>query len=447
MDTIFTEDFKWGAATASYQIEGAYDEDGRGLSVWDVFSRRPGKIMNNDNGDIACDHYHRYKEDVRIMKEMGLNAYRFSIAWPRILPTGEGKINRKGIDFYNRLIDELLENNIEPFITLFHWDLPQALEEKYGGWRSKTVSKLFAEYAGIVVKEYSDRVKYWATMNEIICFTYLAHELDKHAPGGREPRKVTNQTIHNALLGHGLAYTAIRQNAKKEAKIGLVEVPGAVFPIYDAEEHIEAARKAFFDKNQAILFPLMTGKYNEELVRLLGADMPDYNEEEMKIISQPLDYIGYNNYFGTPIRAAQNEKGYEEVDIPSSFPKTEMGWVITPRALYYILKFSNDFFPGLPIYITENGIACDDRETEGGEILDIDRIEYLRNHLQQCKSAINEGIPLKGYFVWSLLDNFEWSWGYSRRFGIVRVNYSNMARTIKLSGRYYSGVIKSGRVL
>ena len=292
----FPKDFIWGAATASYQIEGAANEDGRGPSVWDTFCRQPGRIANNDTGEKACDHYHLYKEDVQLMKKTGLKAYRFSIAWPRIFPKGEGKINQKGIDFYNRLIDELLKNDITPFVTLFHWDLPQALEDRYGGWRSKEVSRLFSEYAEVVTKHYSDRVENWITINEIMCFTILAHKLDVLAPGKREPDKVTNQTVHNALLGHGLAVNAIRQSAKLAPRIGIVENLVATWPLHDTQEHIDAARKAWIDKNQQRLFPLFTGRYSDELLHELGPDTPEYTPEEMKIISSQCDFIGYNYY-------------------------------------------------------------------------------------------------------------------------------------------------------
>ncbi len=443
----FPEDFLWGAATASYQVEGAVKEDGRGVSVWDTFTRRPGKILNNQNGDIACDHYHLYKEDVALMKELGLKSYRFSIAWPRIFPEGEGRINQKGLDFYSRLTDELLAAGIEPFVTLFHWDLPQTLEDRYGGWRDKTVSRLFAEYSGLMADRLSDRIRFWATMNEIICFTWMAHGIDKHAPGKLESRKVINQTIHNAMLGNGMAVSAIRSAAKRNVSVGLVEVPSHTWPVYDSPDHIKAASKAWIDANQKILFPVMTGRYGRELIDKEGPDMASFTPDEMKTIGTKLDFIGYNAYYGDPVRSADNEKGYELMPLPKSYPRTEMNWGISPKAVYYTLKHSQDNFPGIPMYITENGMACDDVETDRGEVLDVDRLEYLRTHLEMCSKAVSDGINLKGYFLWSLMDNFEWAWGYTKRFGIVRVNYSNMARTVKLSGKYYSSVIKAGRVL
>ncbi|MGC8765454.1 MAG: GH1 family beta-glucosidase, partial [Brevinematia bacterium] len=443
----FPKDFIFGVSTSAYQIEGAADEDGRGPSVWDTFSKLPGRTWNNDNGDKACDHYHRYVEDIKLMKELNLDAYVFTISWPRIFPEGEGKPNPKGIDFYERLVDELLKNDIKPFATLFHWDLPQALQDKYGGWKSKDVSKLFSDYTAFVVDKLKDRVEYWITINEISCFTILAHKYDIHAPGGIEPEKIVNQTVHNALLGHGLAARIIHEISSK-LKVGLVENLSMVWPVYEEEKHINAARKAFYDKNQQILFPAMRGKYSEEWLKKIGKDAPDFNEEELKIIGERMDFIGYNMYTGEVVRHKDNEDGYEVFPYPQYFPKTYMGWPITPKAIYACLKFSTEFFGNeIPIYITENGMAAKDVETKDGEVLDIERIEFLRQHLEQVARALNEGINLKGYFVWSLLDNFEWAEGYDKRFGLVRVNYSSQKRTIKLSGEYYRNVIKSRRVL
>lgn len=283
----FPDDFLWGASTSSYQIEGAVKEGGRSPSTWDTFSRRPGKILNNDTGDTACNHYHLYTEDVRLMKQLGLKAYRFSIAWPRILPMGEGEINRTGIDFYSELIDRLLEAGITPFITLFHWDLPQALEDKYGGWRSKEVSKRFADYAALMVKRFSDRVRHWITLNEILSFTVNAHRYDRAAPGKREPEKVVNQTVHNALLGHGLAVRAMRSGARGAIEIGIAEDLSVTCPVYDTPEHVEAVRKAWRDRNQQRLFPLFTGRYSESFLDGLGPERPDFTGEEMKLISPP----------------------------------------------------------------------------------------------------------------------------------------------------------------
>ena len=451
----YPKDFKWGAATASYQIEGAYNEDGRGLSVWDEFSRRPGTIRNNDNGDIACDHYHRYREDIAIMKQMGLNAYRFSFAWSRILPEGKGKINPKGIDFYNRLIDGLLEAGIEPFATAFHWDLPLALEKDHGGFRNKEIARYFADYCALLSGKFSDRVSHWATTNEIRCFTEWAMQLPRwnqngiaqFAPGTFDSPKIANQAVHNALLAHGTGVRAIRENAVKPVSVGIAENSSFFWPVYESPENIAAAKKAFIRNNQSILFPIFTGKYSPEFIRSKGADMADFTDEEMKIIGTKIDWLGYNQYYGTPVRASNNEAEFEIVSQPADFPRNNMGWDISPKAFYWMLLFSKELLGNIPIYITENGYPADDVETESGEILDLGRIEYMRQHLEMGSRAIQDGANLKGYFAWTLLDNFEWAYGYSKRFGLVRVNYATQARTVKLSGKYYADVIKANRVL
>ncbi len=444
-DYKFPDGFVWGSATASYQIEGAWQEDGRGECVWDRFCRRPGKVAGGDTGNVACDHYHRYKDDVALMKEMGLKHYRFSIAWPRILPQGRGSVNTKGLDFYNSLTDELLAAGIEPLVTLFHWDLPQVLQDQFGGWKDRNMASYFADYSDIVSRSLGDRVKKWATINEIMCFTTLAHKLDMHAPGGKESDKITNQTVHHALLGHGMAVQVLRKNVK-DSFVGLVDNNEAPWPVVAEEPHLSAARKAWKERNSQRLFPMMTGEYDETAyVRHYGA-LPDCTAEDMKIISAPVDYFGINFYNCPPVAAADNEAGYEPVELPEAYPRTDMGWPVTPDALYWDLKYMKEFFPELPVYITENGMAARDRMSEDGTVKDYDRIEYLRTHLRACHRAIEEGANLKGYYLWSLMDNFEWAWGYSKRFGIIRVDYDTQKRTVKESGKYYSRVMAGNRV-
>lgn len=442
----FPTDFIWGSATASYQVEGAYNEDERGLSTWDTFSHQPGRVEQGHNGNEACDHYHRTKEDIALMKELGLKHYRFSIAWPRIMPDGEGEVNQKGLDFYSTLVDDLLSAGIEPLVTLFHWDLPQALQDKYGGWKSKEVSQLFAAYADVVTKALGDRVKRWTTINEIMCFTVLAHKEDRHAPGGKEPAAVVNQTVHNALLAHGLAMEVIRKNVP-QAQVGLVENLLSPWPLMTEEVHINAAKQAWREMNSLILFPLMTGKYDKEIYERQFGPLPEFSEEEMKIISAPMDYIGYNFYFGNPVRYADNKKGYELVKLPKAHPRTDMDWEICPEALYWTLKYSKEFFGDIPVFITENGMAAPDQLEEDGSIQDIDRISYLRSHIKSCHRAIEAGVNLKGYYLWSLMDNFEWAYGYTKRFGIIHVDYETQKRIIKESGKYYSRVMANNRVL
>lgn len=445
-DYKFPSDFIWGSATASYQIEGAWQEDGRSECTWDRFSRIPGKVVGGDTGNVACDHYHRFKEDVALMKDLGLKNYRFSIAWPRIIPGGEGAVNQKGLDFYNKLVDELLAADIEPFITLFHWDLPQILQDKYGGWKDKRMAQLFADYSDVVSRSLGDRVKRWATINEIMCFTSLAHKSDWHAPGGFESDKISNQTVHHALLGHGMATQVLKKNVK-DSLVGLVDNNDAPWPVLDTEEHRKAARKAWKDRNAQRLFPMMTGEYDEEAYVLHNGEMPDYTAEDMKIINTPIDYIGINYYTCPPVMAAENKEGYKEVEIPKNYPRTDMGWPITPDALYWNLKYLKEFFPDTPIYITENGMAAKDKVSSDGSIKDYDRIEYLRTHLRACHRAIEEGANLKGYYLWSLMDNFEWAYGYSKRFGMVRVEYDTQKRIVKESGKYYSSIMKENKVL
>lgn len=452
----FGKDFLFGAATASYQIEGATNEDGRGISIWDTFAQAPGKVLNNDDGLRACNHYHLYKDDVAMIKDLGIDAYRFSIGWPRIMPSGEGNINTKGVEFYDRLIDELLAKEIQPWITLFHWDLPQALQDKYGGWLSKEVSKRFAEYTTVVVNRYSDRVKHWFTINEIRCFTTIAHRLGVHAPGNILPEQQINQTVHNALLGHGLAVQAIRNNSKQPAIIGLVDNLDTYWPAIDTPENIEAARQAWLDANDHILLPALTGKYSDRYLQLLGKDAPEFDEAEMNTIATPCDFIGYNYYFGTAVRSAINSTiqlhgkdfinpGYEYLNISPDYPRTDMNWAISPKALYYALKFTQEKFPNLPIYITENGMAAADKEEVNGEVIDLSRIEYLRSHFEMLSRAKAEGVNLKGYFIWSLMDNYEWSYGYTKRFGIYRVNYTTYERKLKYSGEYYKYIMQNSR--
>lgn len=472
MTTQFPENFVWGAATAAYQIEGATSEDGRGSSTWDAFCRRPGKIVDNADGSRACDHYRLYREDVALMASLGIPAYRFSIAWPRIQPDGEGALNEKGLAFYDRLIDELLAKGIEPYVTLFHWDLPQALEDTYGGWRSKEVARRFADYASVCAERYSDRVSNWITINEVGNYTVLAYRDDRMAPGGGNiPMQVVNQSLHNGLLGHGLAMQALRAKAKKPPQIGLADNITAPWPVYASEEHEVAAAKAFLETNLTRLFPVMEGKYREQQIIRWGKDAPVFTEDEMKAIGTPLDFLGYNIYTGAAVRHSDRAGGYEFVEgqnftvakenpfkagagyemvpFPPDYPRTIMGdwWTHAPRALYYALKHTKEYFGDLPVYITESGMAANDVETVHGEVLDIGRVEYLRAHLEQVAKAAQDGYHPKGYFLWTLMDNFEWGSGYSKRFGIVRVNYTTMERTPKLSAGFYAEVIRANRVL
>jgi beta-glucosidase len=446
MKYIFPEQFTWGAATSSYQIEGAVNDGGRGLSTWDVFCERPGVVSNGDSGAGACDHYNRWRDDIDVMRELNLAAYRFSLAWPRIFPAGDGAPNPEGVSFYDRLIDGLLEAGIDPYMTLFHWDLPQSLQERFGGWRSRETVNRFADYAAFCGEQFGDRVKNWFTINEIMCFTIIPHSEDRFAPGGILTEKEVNQTVHHALLGHGYALRALKETVP-DCRVGLVENLRAIWPLYETDEHIEAARKAFRRRNFQRLYPALTGRYDEETYRSEYGEMPDIVQGDMEVIGTKADLIAYNYYNAPPVVASSGDKGYKTLDLPADYPKTDMGWGITPKGLYWTLKFSSEEFPELPIIIAENGQAADDVQERDGSVMDIGRIEYYRNHLEMCSRAIDEGAPLKGYFAWSLMDNFEWADGYSKRFGLTRVNYRTQERTIKASGRYYAEVIRANRVL
>ena len=444
----FPDDFLWACATASYQVEGAANEDGRGPSVWDAFARKPGRVAMDHNGDVADDQYHRYKEDVQLMKWLGLKAYRFSIAWPRVLPEGKGAPNEKGIDYYDRLVDELLANGIEPWPTFFHWDLPQALEASIGGWESRDTAKYFGEYVGLMTQRLSDRVTHFFTINEFSCFTDLGYDSCQHAPGRPVDRRTRNQIRHNAVLAHGLAVRAIRDNAKKSPSVGIAENPGICVPVIETDEHIEASRKAMRETNAPFLTVCLEGKYHERYLKAEGADAPEFSDDDLAIISSPLDFVGLNMYAPSYIRAADNEAGFEAVPFPETYPKMNMPWLLLcPQITYWGPRHLKEIWDVDAVYITENGCSSEDKPAADGEIYDTDRLMYLRNHFINAHRTVSEGWPLKGYFVWSLLDNFEWSWGYLKRFGITYVNYETLERTPKLSAKFYREVIARNAVV
>lgn len=444
----FPNDFIWGTATASYQIEGAYNEDGKGESIWDRFTHT-GKSLNGETGNIACDHYHRVNEDVNIMANLGQKAYRFSVAWPRIFPDGKGMINKKGLEFYDKLVDKLLEKKITPFITLYHWDLPQKLEDK-GGWRVKDTSYYFADYAKEVVKHLSDRVVNWMVLNEPVCSSVLGYQEAMHAPGVKEPPKIVNQTIHNLLLAHGLGVNVVRDLSKKRSEVGIAfNYAGIAIPATETPENIKAAEIAFKQTNKWWLDPLFTGEYPQDEWAKKGKDVPEITKEEMKLISSPLDFFGNNIYTGTLIEtdSTPGSQEFKVVDYPKDAQKTTMDWAIDPRCIYYTLKFANDNYKIKKFYITENGVSFNDEISKDGKVHDPKRIEYLRDHLLSCKRAIDDGINLKGYFLWSLMDNFEWQHATSKRFGIIYTDYkNNCKRILKDSALWYKQVMESGKI-
>jgi beta-glucosidase len=452
----FPKDFNWGVATSAYQIEGAVDQEGRKPSVWDTFSAQPNCILDGSTGAIACDHYHRYEADIQLMAALGVRHYRFSISWCRIIPDGRGAVNRAGVDFYQRLIDTLLKYNITPHATLFHWDSPQALEERYGSWQSREMAADFADYVTVVVKRLGDRCTSWMTLNEILCFTHLGYShtgTPPHAPGTRvETNKEVWQTSHHALLAHGLACQAIRAASPRPCAIALVDNPFIPVPVSETPENIDAAYKALprLGTNGGVLFPALTGAYSIELLKDLGADAPDIRDGDLKIIHQPLDAFGLNVYTGSYVRAAENERGYEELPMRENYPRLNMPWLwLMPDALYWGVRHVAETLgqSNIPIFITENGCAAWDTVNPNGEIIDTERIMYLRQHLRAAHRAVSEGYPLRGYFLWSLLDNFEWAWGYDRRFGITYVDYATQQRIPKASFHWYADCIKCNRVM
>lgn len=450
----FPDDFMWGAATASYQIEGAHDVDGRKPSVWDTFSAIPGRVLGNDTGMVACDHYHRFAEDVRLMAELGIRHYRFSIAWPRIMPDGTGPVNPAGLDFYKRLVDELRAHDITPHATLFHWDSPQALEDRYGSWRSRQMAHDFADYVTATVNALGDRIDSWMTINEILCFTQLGYGIGKpgvHAPGTPVGSlRQRQQTVHHALLAHGLGCQAIRAATPVPCTVSLVDNFTSVVPVSESEENIAAAASAFRHVNGDILVPLLTGTYETSCFDQIDRTQPEIAPGDMELIAQPLDRLGVNLYSAEYARAADNDRGFEILPLPSGYPRLNMPWLnIVPDTIYWAVRHVGEELgqANLPIFVSENGCAARDELTATGEVLDLDRVLYLREHLRAAHRAVEEGYPLIGYFVWSLLDNFEWAWGYDRRFGITYVDYTSQRRIPKQSFRFYQEVIRQNRVV
>lgn len=443
---MFSEGFYWGAAAASYQIEGAAAEDGKGKSVWDVISDEGKLIINQEKGNVSCDHYHRYNEDIALMKKIGLRAYRLSMSWPRILPDGVGKINQKGIDFYDRLIDELLKNDIEPFVTLFHWDYPWELFLK-GGWLNSDSPKWFEEYADIVSRHFSDRVKYWITINEPQCFILLGHMSGEHAPALKLSTSAIMTAIHNTLLAHGRAVKVIRENSGAASQIGYAPVGSVYYPKNETELEIKYAREFMFSKadqslwsNEWWMDPIFFGKYPEEGVQKFREYMPRITDDDMNTIAQHLDFFGCNIYNGRAIEENNGKVG--EFKWEDGSAKTAMDWRVTPECLYWGPKFFYERYK-TPVIITENGVATNDWVMMDGKVHDYDRIDFLSRYISQLRRAANDGIDIKGYFLWSIMDNFEWAFGYEKRFGLINIDYKTLKRTLKDSAYWYKKVIDS----
>ena len=433
----FPHNFLWGAATASYQIEGAWNEDGKGESIWDRFSHTPGKISDHSTGDIACDHYHQYQDDIVLMRQLGLKAYRFSISWPRILPTGRLILNPKGMDFYDRLVDALCAANIQPFITLYHWDLPQALQDE-GGWENRNTCHAFADYAAIMAKRLGDRVKYWATFNEPSVVALDGNLVGEHAPGLQEPR-IAFQVAHHLMVAHGLATQAIR-SVNPDLNIGIVLNLWGADAASDNPADVAAANAAWERSETHFLDPIFKGHYPPFLFKLLGDNFPKVQDGDLALIAQELDILGINFYSRNLITANGN------IDPVPDSEYTEMGWEVCAPALRRLLNRINREYQLPPIYITENGAAFKDEVSADGKVHDPRRLDYLKNHFIQTRLAMQDGVDVRGYFVWSLLDNFEWGHGYTKRFGIIRVDYETQERIIKDSGEWYADVIRKNAV-
>lgn len=443
----FPNDFVWGAAAAAYQIEGAAREDGKGPSVWDMFVKKPGVIWHGHDGEIACDHYHRYAEDVALMKSIGLQGYRLSISWPRLLPEGTGAVNEKGIAFYDRLIDELLAAQITPFVTLFHWDYPLALYRR-GGWQNRDSADWFAAYAELVVRRLGDRVKNWMTHNEPQCFVLLGHESGVQAPGDELELGELLNMVHNALLAHGKAVQAIRAASSGPCRVGFAPVAQVKIPASEDPSDVAAARQRMFAADRDNLWQnalwtdvVIKGEYPAELVALYGDRFPKVQAGDLRTISEPLDFFGTNVYFGEVVRAGSD--GRPEVVRPyPGHPISAFNWPITPDALYWGPKFLYERY-GLPILITENGVSLRDWVSVDGQVHDPNRIDFMTRYLRSFHRAIQEGVPAVGYMHWTIMDNFEWAEGYKERFGLIYVDYPTQKRILKDSAHWYAKVIAS----
>jgi beta-glucosidase len=449
----FPPAFLWGAATASYQVEGAAAEDGRTPSMWDVFSHTPGKVANGETGDVAADHYHRYREDVALMADLGLAAYRFSVSWSRVIPHGAGPVNAKGIDFYSRLVDELLGAGVSPTLTLYHWDLPAELEEA-GGWTNRDTAYRFAEYAAVVAGALGDRVQTWTTLNEPWCSAFLGYGSGEHAPGHTDPVEALT-AAHHLLLAHGLAVPELRSILPAAAQVSITLNPGMIRPASDQPADIAAAAKIDGLHTRMWTDPLFKATYPAD-VQAFTSSITDWSfvqDGDLQIIAAPIDVLGVNFYNPATVEHTDGDDGglaiwpgcddVRGVAVPGEH--TAMGWPVDATGLHeLIVRLHQDY--DVPMLITENGAAYDDSVSPDGSVHDADRVSYLRRHLGEANRAISDGADLRGYYVWSLLDNFEWAWGYDKRFGVIRVDFATQQRTIKDSGHFYREVVRANAV-
>ncbi|WP_189533376.1 GH1 family beta-glucosidase [Streptomyces roseolilacinus] len=438
----FPPDFAWGTATSAYQIEGAVAEDGRSPSIWDTFSHTPGAVDNDDHGDTACDHYHRWREDVALMRRLGTDAYRLSVAWPRVMPGGDGPVNARGLDFYDRLVDGLLEAGVTPSVTLYHWDLPQVLQDR-GGWPERDTAHHLAAYASAVAERLGDRVRHWATLNEPLCSAWIGHLEGRMAPGLTDLTAAVRASYH-LLLGHGLAAAAVRA-AAPGARVGIVNNLSTVAPASDRDEDVAAARRMDGHTNRWWLDPVHGRGFPPDMLDVYGVDLPE-REGDAAVIAAPLDWLGLNYYF--PVTVADDPSGpapfARQVERPGA-PRTGMGWEVDAGGIEALLMRLTDEYGARRLYVTENGSCYPDAVRPDGSVHDEERARYLEEHLAACARAVRKGAPLAGYFAWSLLDNFEWAYGYAKRFGLVHVDYATQRRTVKTSGHRYAEIIRAHR--
>jgi beta-glucosidase len=435
--TTFPPGFVWGVATSSYQIEGATEADGRGVSIWDTFAATPGKIADGSSGAVACDHYHRWEDDLDLMQGLGVQAYRFSVAWPRVIPAGRGAVHPLGLDFYDRLVDGLLARGIEPHVTLYHWDLPQPLQD-VGGWANRGIVDAFVAYADAVTGRLGDRVRSYATLNEPWCSAFLGYDVGEHAPGLRD-RKLGLQASHHLLLAHGSALPVMRRNAP-QARHGIVLNLYPAHPASDSPEDAAAAHRfdGFF--NRWYLDPLLRGAYPDDMWRGYGAMAPAVEPGDLETIARPLDFLGVNYYSRAVLASdpSDAETGMRTVEVEAE--RTAMGWEVYPEGLTELLVRLTRDYPVPPLYVTENGAAYPD-ELVDGRVDDVDRVRFLERHVEALRAALAQGVDVRGYFAWSLLDNFEWSHGYGKRFGLVHVDFDTLVRTPKRSAHWYADTI------
>ena len=445
--TEFPKGFVWGAAAASYQVEGAAAADGKGPSIWDMFTKKPGAIWKDQSGDVACDHYHRYKEDVAIMKSLGIQAYRMSVSWPRVMPEGTGATNAKGLEFYDRLIDELLAAGITPWVTLYHWDLPLALYHR-GGWLNRDVGGWFADYATLMAKRLGDRVKHWMPLNEPQVFLGAGLVQGRHAPGDKLRFAEFLLAAHNTLLAHGRAVQALRATSKLKARVGTAQAGYNYVPATDGAADLAAAKARYFataddsyKQNGYWWDAMVLGRYPDDAVKLYGPSMPAIRAGDMETIKQPLDFLGATLYSADPVRRGKDGKP-EVIPWPVGYPITGFEWAVAPSILRLVPTWLHERYK-LPIVVAENGLSVRDWVAADGGVHDPDRIDFMARYLRELAAAIAAGVPVEAYFHWSILDNFEWAEGYKHRFGLVHVNYETQKRTIKDSGKWYREVIAS----